>query len=199
MTDTKNVYQRLLEVQKEAKAPRSIDGKFGKARSAEQILEAYKPVCNKHGLFLSTSDEIKEIGGKNYIVATATVVNVELPSEVFSVTANAGEGEIPKNKYDGDIIDSSQLTGKTSSYAKKYALQNLFAIDDTKDADQDKPEDDSSVLARAKVKINETLVGSNYITVDSKRAFIKSVLKHETINNLDEADSVMDALENENE
>ena len=51
---TLNVFQRLLEVQKEAKAPRSIDGKFGKARSAEQILEAYKPVCNKHGLYLST-------------------------------------------------------------------------------------------------------------------------------------------------
>jgi hypothetical protein len=199
MTDIKtlNLYQRLLEVQKEAKAPRLIPGKFGKARSAEQILEAYKPVCNKYGLFLSTSDEIKEVGGKNYIVATATVVNVELPSEVFSVTANASEGEIPQSKYGADIIDSSQLTGKTSSYAKKYALQNLFAIDDTKDADQDKQPDDSETLARAKKIINESLIAQNYTTPESKKAFINEVLQHATIDNLIEADLVMDSLENE--
>lgn len=192
-----NVYQRLLAVQQEAKAPRSIDGKFGKARSAEQILEAYKPVCNKHGLYLQTSDEIKEVGGRNYIVAVASVVNVDEPAETVSASANAWEGEIPKNKYDGDIIDSSQLTGKTSSYAKKYALQNLFAIDDTKDADQDKPQDESAILPRAKAKINETLIQQGYNTVDAKRAFISGVLGHDSINNLNEADSVMDALENE--
>jgi len=85
MTDAKlNVYQRLLEVQKEAKAPRSIDGKFGKSRSAEQILEAYKPVCNRHGLYLQTTDEIKEVGGRNYIVATAQVINTDEPTEMVS-------------------------------------------------------------------------------------------------------------------
>lgn len=197
MSEVLNVYQRLLAVQQEAKAPRSIDGKFGKSRSAEQILEAYKPVCNKHGLYLQTSDEIKEVGGRNYIVAVASATNVNAPTEIVSASANAWEGEIPKNKYDGDIIDSSQLSGKTSSYAKKYALQNLFAIDDTKDADQDKPEDESAILPRAKAKINETLVQMNYTTVDAKRAFINNVLGHDSINNLNEADSVMDALENE--
>lgn len=216
-----NVFQRLLEVQKEAKAPRSIDGKFGKSRSAEQILEAYKPVCNAHGLFLYTSDEIKEVGGRNYITSTATVVDVET-SEKHSATAEAWEGEIPQSKYGADIIDSSQLTGKTSSYAKKYALQNLFAIDDTKDADiddiervakatpvvRDRVAEASSgsepmgesleeTLTRAKKTINETLIKQNYLTVDAKRAFITGVLKHDTIDNLNEADSVMDALENE--
>ncbi len=198
MTDAKlNVYQRLLEVQKEAKAPRSIDGKFGKSRSAEQILEAYKPVCNRHGLYLQTTDEIKEVGGRNYIVATAQVINTDEPTEMVSAIANAWEGEIPKNKYDGDIIDSSQLTGKTSSYAKKYALQNLFAIDDTKDSDQNEPEDEKAVLLRAKQKINGTLKEHGYEDKDSKVSFILSVLGKGSIDNLNDADSVMDALEKE--
>jgi hypothetical protein len=197
MADTLNVFQRLLEVQKEAKAPRSIDGKFGKARSAEQILEAYKPVCNAHGLFLFTSDEIKQIGDRNYIIATATVVNVDKPEESHSATAAAWEGEIPHSKYGADIIDSSQLTGKTSSYAKKYAIQNLFAIDDTKDADQDKKPDDTETLVRAKTVINDALAQANYITIDAKRAFIKGAIQKETIDNLNDADAVMTALENE--
>jgi len=155
---TLNVFQRLLEVQKEAKAPRSIDGKFGKARSAEQILEAYKPVCNKHGLYLSTSDTMHLEGDRHYIKSVATVVNVAEPTETFSATAEAWEGEIPKNKYDGDIIDSSQLTGKTSSYAKKYALQNLFAIDDTKDADKsEKDECRFSVVYVVDVRSSEVI------------------------------------------
>ena len=191
-----NVFQRLLKVQKEAKAPRSIDGKFGKSRSAEQILEAYKPVCNAHGLFLYTSDEIKEVGGRNYITSTATVVDVET-SEKHSATAEAWQGEIPQSKYGADIIDSSQLTGKTSSYAKKYAIQNLFAIDDTKDADQDKQPDDADTLARAKKTINEALIAQNYITSDAKKAFVTGAIGHDTINNLNEADEVMTALENE--
>ena len=191
-----NVFQRLLKVQKEAKAPRSIDGKFGKSRSAEQILEAYKPVCNAHGLFLYTSDEIKEVGGRNYITSTATVVDVET-SEKHSATAEAWQGEIPQSKYGADIIDSSQLTGKTSSYAKKYAIQNLFAIDDTKDADQDKQPDDADTLARAKKIINETLIAQNYITSDAKKAFVTGAIGHDTIDNLNEADEVMTALENE--
>lgn len=197
MSEVKNVYQRLLEVQQEAKAPRSINGQFGKARSAEQILEAYKPVCNKHGLYLQTSDEVKEIGGRNYVIAVASVTNIDTPTETVQATANAWEGDLPKNKYGGDIIDSSQLTGKTSSYAKKYALQNLFAIDDTKDADQDKAEDESTILPRAKSKINETLIQMEYTTAASKKAFITKVLGHDSIDNLNEADSVMDALENE--
>lgn len=198
MSDTKlNVYQRLLEVQKEAKAPRSIKGQFGKARSAEQILEAYKPVCIKHGLYLSTTDNIHLEGDRHYIRATATVVNVDDPEEVYSASAEAWEGEIPKSKYGTDIIDSSQLTGKTSSYARKYALQNLFAIDDTKDSDQNEPEDEKAVLLRAKQKINETLKEHGYEDKDSKVSFIMSVLSKGSIDNLNDADSVMDALEKE--
>ena len=196
MADTLNIFQRLLSVQEQAKAPRSIDGKFGKSRSAEQILEAYKPVCNANGLFLYTSDEVVEVGGRNYITATATVIDVET-KDTHSASASAWEGEIPKNKYDGDIIDSSQLTGKTSSYAKKYALQNLFAIDDTKDADLDKKDDEAIVLPRAKQKINKTLIAQGYDTTVSKLAFIKQTIGSETITNLNQCYELMDALENE--
>lgn len=129
-TEELNIYQRLLEVQKELKAPRDIKGRFGNARSAEQILEQAKPVCNDHGLYLYTSDEVKQVGERNYITATATVVDV-LSKETHSASAEAWEGQVVNS------LDTSQVSGKTSSYAKKYALQNLFAIDDTKDADQD--------------------------------------------------------------
>ena len=131
MSETKNVYQRLLEVQKTARAPRQIGGRFGNARSAEQILEAYKPVCNDNGLYLFTSDEIQLIGDRHYVTATATVVNADNQEEFVAASASAWENEVSGG------LDTSQVTGKTSSYAKKYALQNLFAIDDTKDADQD--------------------------------------------------------------
>ena len=139
MSATKNIYQRLLEVQKTARAPREISGKFGKARSAEQIEEAYKPVCIANGLYLYTSDEIKQVGDRNYVEATATVVNVDNPEEKHSAKAFAWENEVEMSKSGFAILDTSQVTGKTGSYAKKYALQNLFTIDDTKDADQDDP------------------------------------------------------------
>lgn len=196
-TTTMNVFQRLLEVQKEAKAPRTIDGQFGKARSAEQILEAYKPVCNQHGLYLTTSDEVHLEGERSYIKTTAMVINVDKPDEKFSASAEAWEGQIPQSKYGNDVIDSSQLTGKTSSYAKKYALQNLFAIDDTKDSDQNAGESEEDILPRAKKKINEVLIAQGYVEAKSKQSFISNVLEHNTINNLKEADLVMDALENE--
>lgn len=129
--ETKNVYQRLLEVQKELKAPREIKGRFGNARSAEQILEATKPVCNKYGLYLMTTDVLNYIGERNYITTTARVINVDKPEEKVEAIASAWENEVSVG------LDTSQVSGKTSSYAKKYALQNLFAIDDTKDADQE--------------------------------------------------------------
>lgn len=154
MAEAKNIYQRLLEVQKEAVAPREISGKFGKARSAEQILEAYKPVCRKHGLYLFTDDQMIELNGRNYVTATATVINVDNPEEKHSARASAWENEVEKNKYGAAILDTSQVTGKTSSYAKKYALQNLFAIDDTKDADQDEPtKNKSTYTARPDISL----------------------------------------------
>lgn len=204
-----SVYSKLYEVQKIAKAPRAISGKFGKSRSAEQILEAYKPICNDKGLYLYTSDKVVRHGDRNYIEATATVINIEDPSQTHSATALAWENEVELSKAGSAILDTSQVTGKTSSYAKKYALQNLFAIDDTKDADNDKDYvpptprvianksgADQEILARAKDKINKELEKAGYITPDVKRAFLVSVIEQDKIDNLNQADSVMDAIEN---
>lgn len=197
-----NVHHRLLAVQHELKAPRQAGGRFGKARSAEQILEAAKPVCYSHGLLLVTSDLVHAVGTRTYVTATAKVINIDEPEQTVKADANAWEGDISRG------LDAPQVTGSASSYAKKYALQNLFAIDDTSDADfhqeDEQPamghqtsESATDVLARAKKQINETLEAQGYNTVTAKMTFINAVLQHSTIDNLNEADLVMDQLENE--
>lgn len=121
--------KELISIQQELKAPKGQYNSFGKYhyRSCEDILEAVKPLLGKHNCILNISDQIELIGDRFYVKATATIIN----SEGKSVTSTAFARE-PENKAG---IDSSQLTGSTSSYARKYALNGLFCIDDTKDAD----------------------------------------------------------------
>ena len=118
----------LNEIQQTLKAPKGQTNKFGgyKYRSCEDILEAVKPLLGD--LSLTISDEIVEVGGRVYVKATATLLNAAM-EPVGSTTAFAREEESKKG------MDASQLTGATSSYARKYALNGLFCIDDTKDAD----------------------------------------------------------------
>ena len=124
--------QRVVNAQAELKAPKGQFNNFGKYkyRSAEDILEAVKPINLKHGLLLTISDEIYDVGDRYYVNATATLSDVE-SDEVISVKAFARE---PSNKKG---MDESQITGTASSYARKYALNGLYLIDDTKDADTD--------------------------------------------------------------
>ena len=136
MTEKLNIYQRLINAQTELKAPKGQYNSFGKYkyRSAEDILEAVKPINAKHGLLLFITDKPIVVGNQNewhYIEATVTLVNVENANEVMTVTAQARE---PLNKKG---MDESQITGTASSYARKYALNGLYLIDDTKDADTD--------------------------------------------------------------
>ena len=123
------ISEQLLAVQMDLKAPKGQINKFGnyKYRSCEDILEAVKPLLNENKLLLLISDEIVEVGGKIYVKAVATVKAME--GDELSVSAYAREPESQKGMSD------SQLTGACSSYARKYALNGLFAIDDTKDAD----------------------------------------------------------------
>ena len=125
-----NIFSRLQAVQLELKAPKSQYNNFGKYsyRSAEDILEAVKPLCQKHGVLLVLSDEPEEKGGWNYIRATATIYEVET-GKYLSAAGYAREDGVKKG------MDGSQITGSASSYARKYALNGLFCIDDTKDAD----------------------------------------------------------------
>lgn len=121
--------KELISIQQELKAPKGQYNSFGKYhyRSCEDILEAVKPLLGKHNCILNISDQIELVGDRFYVKATATIIN----SEGKSVMTTAFARE-PENKAG---VDSSQLTGSTSSYARKYALNGLFCIDDTKDAD----------------------------------------------------------------
>lgn len=124
------VYEKLMNVQAELKAPKSQYNSFGKYkyRNCEDILEAVKPINKKYGALVLLSDEIVTIGERYYVKATATFVDVE-KGENISVTAFAREEETKKG------MDGSQVTGASSSYARKYALNGLYDIDDTKDSD----------------------------------------------------------------
>ena len=124
------LHEKLLAIQTKLKAPKGQYNKFGNFnyRSAEDILEAVKPLNAEQGVLLTITDEIKEIGGRVYVVATATVSD---GTDELKVSAFARE---PENKKG---MDESQITGATSSYARKYALNGLYAIDDNKDADTD--------------------------------------------------------------
>ena len=120
----------LARIQRTLKAPKGNYNSFGKYkyRSCEDILEAVKPLLADEEMTLVVSDDVIEIAGRVYIKATATLSNGE--SEI-SVTALAREPETKKG------MDDSQVTGTASSYARKYALNGLFCIDDTKDPDTD--------------------------------------------------------------
>lgn len=123
---------KLMEIQTKLKAPKNLYNKFGKYnyRNAEGIYEAVKPYLADLKCTLIISDEIIEVGGRIYVKATATLRDTET-LETVSASAMAREA----NEHKG--MDESQITGTASSYARKYALNGLFLLDDTKDADSD--------------------------------------------------------------
>ena len=130
-----NIYEKLLIVQTKLKVPKSQYNSFGKYsfRNAEDILEAVKPHCKEVGALVLLSDKVVNINNRFYVEATAkfidtTPINDMVVNEI-SVTASAREEDDKKG------MDGSQITGASSSYARKYALNGLFAIDDTKDSD----------------------------------------------------------------
>lgn len=124
--------KKLMKIQTELKAPKNLYNSFGKYkyRNAEGICEAVKPFLKENECALMLSDSIVEIGGRVYVKATAEIIDCETGSD-FKVSAFAREAESKKG------MDESQVTGTASSYARKYALNGLFLLDDTKDADTD--------------------------------------------------------------
>lgn len=121
---------KLQEIQHKLKAPKGQYNSFGKYkyRSCEDILEAVKPILNEVGCTLTLSDEVVLIGDRYYIKATAKLTG----ADTNEVTTAYAREDLDKKGMDG-----SQVTGTASSYARKYALNGLFCIDDTKDADTD--------------------------------------------------------------
>lgn len=124
--------QKLSAIQTKIKAPKNLYNKFGEYsyRNAEGILEAVKPYLEEYGLYLIISDEIVNVGERYYVKANVEIGDYET-DEFMGVSAYARE-TLEKTK-----MDASQITGAASSYARKYALNGLFLLDDTKDADTD--------------------------------------------------------------
>lgn len=124
----KEIKEKLFKIQQELKAPKSQTNKFGgyKYRNCEDILEAVKPLLKETETVLVLNDELVNIGERYYVKATATLFDDE---DAISNSAYAREEENKKG------MDGSQITGASSSYARKYALNGLFSIDDTRDSD----------------------------------------------------------------
>jgi hypothetical protein len=130
MEEKISIFSKLLSIQNELKAPKNQYNKFGKYnyRSCEDILEAIKPLCLKYGAVLLVDDYVEQVGERFYIKAKASLIDIDTEQEIYAC-AYARESENKKG------MDSAQVTGATSSYARKYALNGLFCIDDTKDVD----------------------------------------------------------------
>lgn len=165
--------KELVKIQSELKAPKGQYNSFGKYhyRSAEDIMEALKPILAKYDCELTVSDDIVEVGNRIYVKATATLENKDGKTKL--VTAFAREAE----KKTG--MDESQITGAASSYARKYALNGLFCIDDTKDADHEsvsnppQPKEDPN-LALAMDEIKRATSGQELLEIYNRWAGFQS-------------------------
>lgn len=126
-----NIFEKLVNIQNELKAPKNNYNDFGKYnyRSCEDILEAVKPLCLRYKVALTISDDVVAVSEKKFIRASVYMYDTENPSDIIE---NYAYAEIATEKKGMDV---SQITGTASSYARKYALNGLFCIDDTKDAD----------------------------------------------------------------
>jgi hypothetical protein len=184
------VYNSLIGIQTELKCAKTLFNKFGGYyyRSAEAILESLKPLFIKYSCFITINDSIELIGDRFYVKATATLTHIE-DGSCISTSAFAREELTKKGQ------DASQVTGSTSSYARKYALNGLFCIDDTKDSDatnthgqqpkeDEQPKQEPTDLQKAYDEI------SNATTVDHLKAI------HKKYSNLKDNKNFMAALTN---
>lgn len=154
------LHSKLVEIQQELKAPKSEHNSFANFdyRSAENILQAVKPLCHSRKLSIRCTDKMEYVGERHYVVATAILSDGE---KTETATASAREQEVKKG------MTEDQITGSASSYARKYALSGLFAIDDTKDADSQDNSYNNSNTAKA---------FSDDLASDKQRGLIKTLL-----------------------
>lgn len=177
--------KELIEIQKKLKAPKGQYNSFGKYkyRSAEDILEAVKPLCHEKNCTLTLSDTLENIGDRYYIKATVSITN---GTETVSVSAYAREDETKKG------MDGSQITGTASSYARKYALNGLFCIDDTKDADTDEYKRQSTGNSKkesqkAAPKFSREELETKIVALcDAKRVDVAEICKKVKVGSLEE-------------
>lgn len=153
------VYEKLIKVQSDLKAPKSKYNSFGKYnyRSLEDILEGAKPLLDKYKATLVISDSIVQVGDRYYLNAEALFIDTETGDKITN-SAMARESADKKG------MDDSQITGTASSYARKYALNGLFLIDDTKDADTDENHVEKTARA-AKTKVEDMKIDQAKVNV----------------------------------
>ena len=181
----KTIYEKLLAVQNELKAPKDKKNTFGgyNYRSCESILEAVKPLLQEQGLMLTIKDEVVNIGDRYYVRATVLLDDISSNGEI-AITALAREEEAKKG------MDASQITGAASSYARKYALNGLFLIDDTKDADTDefhRTTQENGQKTNVATQPNQPPAKKIALTqkiVDEKLKFILEQTDKETVKNI---------------
>lgn len=170
-----NIYEKLSNIQNELKCNKGQYNNFGgyKYRSCEDILEAVKPICKKYKTTLVLADKLENIGERYYIKAMAELIDCEgEENKSICNTAYAREEESKKG------MDGSQITGTASSYARKYALNGLFNIDDTKDADTDEYQkqinQDEQKINKPKVEALKKSIENNKLAED----FVQNALNN---------------------
>jgi hypothetical protein len=177
------IYEKLVDIQDNLKAPKNQRNTFGNYnyRSCEDILEAVKPLLKEHKLFITISDHMVQFGDRYYVSATAFISDGE-----NSIHASALAREALTKKG----MDEAQITGSASSYARKYALNGLFAIDDTKDADAQaktpagKPTQTDKLTPRQSGMIMGVLKDLGAETDEDKKELLKEATGFESIKTL---------------
>ena len=167
-----NIYEKLQAIQQQLKVPKSQYNSFSEFyyRNCEDILEAAKPLCNEVKAALILGDEVKEVGGRVYVMAEALLVNTEKPEERIQCYGFARETE-SRAKF-----DAAQLTGAASSYARKYALSGLFGLDDSKDADTLPPADNNKDASKKTDKVTAKQVADLQALAKKKGVTIESIV-----------------------
>lgn len=187
-----SIYTKLMNVQNELKVPKNNTNTFGnyKFRNAEDILEALKPLLKKHNVTVIITDDVVMVGDRYYIKATVKFIDTET-GEMIETSALAREEETKKG------FDASQITGSTSSYARKYALNGLFAIDDTKDSDTtNKHLKDEPTLSDAQIKRLYTISNKAGYSADKVKNMVKQKYNKEIKQmNRSEYDNVTEGLQ----
>ena len=187
-----SIYTKLMNVQNELKVPKNNTNTFGnyKFRNAEDILEALKPLLKKYNATVIITDDVVTTGDRYYIKATVKFIDTET-GETIETSALAREDETKKG------FDASQITGSTSSYARKYALNGLFAIDDTKDSDTtNKHLKDEPTLSDAQIKRLYTISNKAGYSADKVKNMVKQKYNKEIKQmNRSEYDNVTEGLQ----
>lgn len=181
------IYNKLMEIQQELNVPKGQYNSFSKYyyRSCEDILDAAKPVCAKHGCVLIVGDEVTQVGDRYYVKATATLHDTET-GEQYQNYAYAREEETKKG------MDGAQVTGTSSSYARKYALCGLFALDDGKDPDALPPSENKPANkptgSKTADKVNSKQLADLQVMAKKKGVTVESIVNGYNLSKLEDMD-----------